>query len=210
MTLRDFEGWILFAAQVHNMYDRLLWDLGWPYELERNAVTLEDHVHQLHFYNSSLWNEEDLARRTAAPPDEIVKNKRTIDRFNQLRNDRIEKIDDLFLSNCSVQETLYQHAHRNSETAGSLFDRASIVSLKIFHMTKQVQRPDVDETHRRLAAERVAILNEQRTDLIESLRWLLEGLSAGTAYFKIYRQFKMYNDPDLNPALIAEGGKSDF
>jgi hypothetical protein len=27
---------------------------------------------------------------------------------------------------------------------------------------------------------------------------------AGRAYFKVYRQFKMYNDPRFNPALVAE------
>ena len=28
---------------------------------------------------------------------------------------------------------------------------------------------------------------------------------AGKAYFKIYRQFKMYNDPALNPYLYGTG-----
>ena len=27
---------------------------------------------------------------------------------------------------------------------------------------------------------------------------------AGRAYFKVYRQFKMYNDPRFNPALVKE------
>ena len=27
---------------------------------------------------------------------------------------------------------------------------------------------------------------------------------AGRAYFKVYRQFKMYNDPALNPAIYGE------
>ena len=27
---------------------------------------------------------------------------------------------------------------------------------------------------------------------------------AGKAYFKVYRQFKMYNDARFNPALVAE------
>jgi hypothetical protein len=27
---------------------------------------------------------------------------------------------------------------------------------------------------------------------------------SGRAYFKVYRQFKMYNDPAMNPALVAE------
>jgi hypothetical protein len=29
-------------------------------------------------------------------------------------------------------------------------------------------------------------------------------LAEGSGSFRIYRQFKMYNDPSLNPALVAE------
>jgi hypothetical protein len=28
--------------------------------------------------------------------------------------------------------------------------------------------------------------------------------SRGESYFKVYRQFKMYNDPKLNPAIYGE------
>jgi hypothetical protein len=33
---------------------------------------------------------------------------------------------------------------------------------------------------------------------------LLADAQAGRAYFKVYRQFKMYNDPRFNPVLVAE------
>jgi hypothetical protein len=32
----------------------------------------------------------------------------------------------------------------------------------------------------------------------------LTDAAAGRAYFKVYRQFKMYNDARFNPALVAE------
>ena len=51
-----------------------------------------------HFNNASLWAEEDLARRQQALDAEIVANKRAIDRFNQARNDAIERIDEWLLS----------------------------------------------------------------------------------------------------------------
>jgi hypothetical protein len=35
---------------------------------------------------------------------------------------------------------------------------------------------------------------------------LIADARAGRAYFKVYRQFKMYNDPRWNPALVAERG----
>ena len=33
---------------------------------------------------------------------------------------------------------------------------------------------------------------------------LLADCSRGTAWFKVYRQFKMYNDPALNPHLAGK------
>ena len=50
----------------------------------------------------------------------------------------------------------------------------------------------------------LATLVEHRTDLAACLDRLLAECERGEAYFKIYRQFKMYNDPSLNPALYGE------
>ena len=44
----------------------------------------------------------------------------------------------------------------------------------------------------------------QRSDLGACLEMLLADAQAGRAYFKVYRQFKMYNDPRYNPVLVAE------
>lgn len=45
--------------------------------------------------NMSLWKEEDIAR--IGTDAEIVKAKRAVDKYNQTRNDLIEKIDDYVL-----------------------------------------------------------------------------------------------------------------
>ena len=45
---------------------------------------------------------------------------------------------------------------------------------------------------------------QQRADLATCLDALLVDAARGTAYFKVYRQFKMYNDPRMNPALVQE------
>jgi len=47
-------------------------------------------------------------------------------------------------------------------------------------------------------------LLEQRQDLAACLDALLADAAAGRAFFKVYRQFKMYNDPRWNPQLVAE------
>jgi hypothetical protein len=90
---------------------------------------------------------------------------------------------------------------------GSLIDRISIITLKIHHTN--LLSLSGEEIHRGIRIEeRKDILADQRRDLLESLLWLLEGLNKRTVMFKRYRQFKMYNDPALNPHLRNEGLKS--
>ena len=45
---------------------------------------------------------------------------------------------------------------------------------------------------------------QTRVDLAACLDRLLADCASGTAHFKLYRQFKMYNDPALNPAVYGE------
>jgi hypothetical protein len=47
-------------------------------------------------------------------------------------------------------------------------------------------------------------LQQQRADLMSCLDALIADACAGRAYFKVYRQFKMYNDARFNPVLVAE------
>ena len=168
-----------------------------------------------HFHNRSLWAQEDLARRTQAPDVEIVSNKRAIDRHNQARNDASERIDELLLralglvdpatiSTALPRATVAPGARLNSETAGSMLDRIAILGLKIAAMREQTLRSDVDDAHRQACSERLQRLMQQRSDLGDCYDELLADARAGRAYFKVYRQFKMYNDPRLNPALVAE------
>ena len=154
-----------------------------------------------HSWNMQLWAEEDLARRLHAPDAEIVANKRAIDKFNQARNNAIEAMDDILIA---ALPPLNLDARLNSETPGSIIDRLSIGCLKLYHMGVQSRREDASEEHRRLCADKVATLSLQRDDLASCLTQLLAGCLAGTDRFRVYRQFKMYNDATLNPALIAE------
>ncbi|MBU2572535.1 MAG: DUF4254 domain-containing protein [Elusimicrobia bacterium] len=82
-----------------------------------------------------------------------------------------------------------------AETIGSLVDKISIVRLKICHMAEQLQRPDADAAHKDEAGSRLAVLNVQKTDLETELTELFKSVLAGKTRLKIYRQFKMYNDP---------------
>ncbi|MBL8340793.1 MAG: DUF4254 domain-containing protein [Rubrivivax sp.] len=168
-----------------------------------------------HLFNCRLWAEEDLARRTTVADAEIAANKRAIDGFNQARNDATERVDEILLVALGLvdaasartdapQATVAAGARLNSETAGSMIDRLSILALKVHAMRAQTARRDVDEAHREASRGKLERLSQQRADLAGCLDALLVEAAAGRAYFKVYRQFKMYNDPRFNPALVAE------
>jgi hypothetical protein len=82
-----------------------------------------------------------------------------------------------------------------AETVGSIVDKISILELKIYHMAEQLGRRDVDKKHRIEVKGRLLVLKKQKADLEDELSVLLSDLAAGKAKLKIYRQFKMYNDP---------------
>lgn len=86
-----------------------------------------------------------------------------------------------------------------AETVGWLADKLSIIELKIFHTEEQLQRPDVDDDFRALCRNRLAVMREQRDDLAAELTTLLGDMASGRVRPKVYRQFKMYNDPQFRP-----------
>jgi hypothetical protein len=69
------------------------------------------------------------------------------------------------------------------------------MELKIWHMREQAERRDATPEFRARCAERVAVLELQRDDLAVELTVLLGDLASGRVVPKVYRQFKMYNDP---------------
>jgi len=208
----------LAAAAVTALHDRLLAGAGWP--LQEPAPPegeLWRWVQANHRFNSRLWAEEDLARRTTVADAAIAANKRAIDGFNQARNDATERVDEILLVTLGLvdedsarsdapQARAPAGARLNSETAGSMIDRLSIMALKANAMRQQTERRDVDAAHRSASAVKLQRLQQQRQDLADCLDALLADAVAGRAYFKVYRQFKMYNDARFNPALVAERG----
>ena len=82
-----------------------------------------------------------------------------------------------------------------AETVGWLADKLSIIELKIFHMREQSERSDIDDAFRTRCIERVAVMETQRNDLADELTTLLSDIASGRVVPKVYRQFKMYNDP---------------
>jgi hypothetical protein len=157
-----------------------------------------------HRCNRLLWDQEDLARRRDVPDAAIAANKRAIDGYNQRRNDAIERLDEALLERVAAVVPDVDAWH-NSETAGSMVDRLSILALKIFQMRAQATRADASVEHRAVCSGKLARLVLQRSDLGGCLDTLLDRAADGRAYWRVYRQFKMYNDAALNPYLY--GGK---
>jgi len=90
-----------------------------------------------------------------------------------------------------------------AETLGSLIDKICIAELKIYHTQEQIDRPDVTDDHRALCRNRLGILKEQRDDLVHEYNALIDSWTRGRYKPKVYRQFKMYNDPRFQIATRA-------
>ncbi len=95
-----------------------------------------------------------------------------------------------------------------AETVGSLADKLSIVELKIYHMQEQVERGDATEEFRVQCQTKLAVLRMQRDDLAVELTDLLEAIASGRVTPKVYRQYKMYNDPVYRTSTSGQGAPS--
>jgi post-segregation antitoxin (ccd killing protein) len=172
-------------------------------EVEASADGLMALAMAQHRSNFDLWHEEDKARAPEATAAEIARVKRAIDLLNQRRNDLVEKMDVWLIERLEQNAAAALH----SETPGLMIDRLSILALKIYHTRDEAHRASATEEHRMRNVERLAVLEEQRDDLAGCLDLLWAEVLGGTRRFKLYRQMKMYNDPELNPAVYATGGQ---
>ena len=177
------------TAALHDAEDELA--------IETSADGLMALAMAQHRANFELWHEEDKARVPDASDAEIAGVKRAIDVLNQRRNDLVEKMDAWLMERLEQSSTAPLH----SETPGLIVDRLSILALKIYHTQEESVRESATEGHRLRNVQRLALLEEQRRDLAECLDVLWAEVLQGTRRFKLYRQLKMYNDPELNPAV---------
>ena len=172
--------------------------------LNIKAQGLEKLVNDSAIINTFLWHLEDKARAKSFSDSIIANIKRAIDVTNQRRNNKMEEIDALLME--ILKKTgvrVNNKAGINTETPGSVVDRLSIISLKIYHMAEQAKRKDAraDSSHRTKCREKLSKLLEQRKDLGKGYDELRADLLKGNKKLKMYYQFKMYNDPSTNPFM---------
>lgn len=169
-----------------------------------DAGTVEHTLFAKNWIDTVQWHLEDIIRDPLIDPVDALALKRRIDRSNQERTDMVEQLDSYFLD-------LYKDvapapdATINTESPAWAIDRLSILALKIYHMDVEVTRTDASAEHVDKCRAKLRVLLEQREDLTAAIDTLLADIAAGRKYMKVYRQMKMYNDPDTNPVLY--GGK---
>ncbi|BAO54870.1 DUF4254 domain-containing protein [Nonlabens marinus] len=169
-----------------------------PYD--RTTHLIEHLLYRKCWIDTVQWHYEDIIRDPNIDPVAALTLKRKIDASNQDRTDMVEYIDSYFLEKYN-DVAVKDNATINTESPAWAVDRLSILALKVFHMEEEANRTDASEAHKAACQSKLDILLEQRIDLSTALDQLLEDISNGKKYMKVYKQMKMYNDDELNPVL---------
>jgi hypothetical protein len=164
--------------------------------------TIQHTLHAKNWIDAVQWHLEDIIRDPQIDPVKALALKRRIDRSNQDRTDMVEELDTHFRQ-LYAQVTPQPDATINTESPAWALDRLSILALKIYHMKAEADRHDAQPQHRQRCAQKLDILLQQRDDLTQAIDTLLDDIAAGRKYMKVYRQMKMYNDPETNPVLYG-------
>lgn len=170
-----------------------------PYELK----TIEYYIYLKNWIDTVQWHFEDIIRDPNIDPIEALVLKRRIDKSNQDRTDLVELIDSYFLDKYKDIQ-VKDGAVINTESPAWAIDRLSILALKIYHMRQEVERTDTTPEHHAQCENKLNVLLEQQKDLSSAIDQLLADIEAGNKYMKVYKQMKMYNDPNLNPVLYGK------
>jgi hypothetical protein len=177
------------------------------FENPHSKGTIEHLLYQKNWIDTVQWHVEDLIREPGIDADQGILYKRRIDQLNQYRTDTVEQIDDYFLLQFEAVE-LKANAKLNTESPAWAVDRLSILALKIYHMREQANRESLSVEKRVECQQKLDILLEQQVDLSQAIDELLDDLARGEKRMKVYRQMKMYNDPDLNPVLYGKSSSN--
>ena len=170
-----------------------------PYEWQ----SIEYYLYLKNWIDPVQWHFEDIIRDPNINPDAALVLKRRIDKSNQDRTDLVEMIDSYFLDKYKDVEAL-SDATINTESPAWAIDRLSILALKIYHMQQEVDRTDTTPEHHAQCEAKLNVLLEQQKDLSSAIDQLIADIEAGRKYMKVYKQMKMYNDPNLNPVLYGK------
>ena len=199
MTFTE-KSWSIFNQAINDYHktDNVDTPISNPYQ----AGTIEADLYLKNWIDTVQWHFEDIIRDPQIDPQAALILKRRIDKSNQDRTDLVERIDSYFYTKYHNVATI-DGATINTESPAWAIDRLSILALKIYHMKEQVERTDASSQHIATCQSKLDVLNEQHNDLASAIDQLLDDIAAGKKYMKVYKQMKMYNDPDTNPVLYG-------
>ena len=187
------------AVKLYHVTDDVDAVFNNPFE----AGSIDSSLCRKNWIDAVQWHLEDIIRDEAIDPVAALALKRRIDRSNQDRTDLVEEIDTYFRQLYAGVQVL-PDATINTESPAWAIDRLSILALKIWHMREQTERSDADAAHIAKCQAKLDVLLEQREDLTLAIDQLLDDIANGRKYMKVYRQMKMYNDPETNPILYGK------
>jgi hypothetical protein len=196
----------MISARCNQIFEQVILDYHQYNDINKaieNPFTANSRDNLLYtkcWIDTAQWHMEDEIRNPGIAPVEALEWKRRIDRSNQERTDIVEDIDAYFYE--KYQNIIpAKTARLNTESPAWAIDRLSILALKVYHMQEETIRTDVSEYHLLQCSDKLSILLQQQADLSLAIDELLEDIEKGDKYMRVYRQMKMYNDPNLNPVL---------
>ena len=199
----------MFTNKANDIFRRAIADyhekdnVDTPMENPYRRQSIDSILYHKCWIDTVQWHLEDIIRDPNIDPVEALKIKRRIDKSNQDRTDMVEDIDTYFRELYHGIKP-FPDATINTESPAWAIDRLSILALKIWHMQEQTERTDADPTHIAICHGKLEVLKEQQKDLSLAIDQLLDDIVSGRKYMKVYRQMKMYNDPDTNPVLYKK------
>jgi hypothetical protein len=202
----------MISEQANKIFSQAITDyhvlnlIDTPIKNPYDKDSLEHLLYLKCWIDTVQWHMEDEVRDPSIDPTRGLQWKRRIDQSNQERTDTVEYIDSYYLDKFKDVLPL-PNATINTESPAWALDRLSILALKIYHMQLEANRSTASPEHRSQCNNKLQVLLEQRADLSSGIDQLLNDISQGKKYMKVYKQMKMYNDPSLNPILYTEDRK---
>lgn len=190
----------IFAEVIDKYHEQNSVDQTFTNPYNKESHLIEHLLYRKCWIDTVQWHYEDIIRDPNIDPVAALKLKRQIDASNQDRTDMVEYIDSYFLEKFKDVK-VNEDATINTESPAWGVDRLSILALKVFHMKEEATRTDASQEHLAACKIKLNVLLEQRVDLSTAINQLLDDISQGKKYMKVYKQMKMYNDDELNPVL---------
>ena len=194
---------LIFQDVISNYKIKNKVDQPFINKYDKSSNLIDHLLYRKCWIDTVQWAYEDIIRDPHIDPEEALILKRRIDASNQDRTDTVEFIDSYFLElykNVKVKS----NAKINSESPAWAIDRLSILALKIYHMELETLRDNAAESHKEKCQNKLSVLLQQRHDLSLAIDDLLDDISKGNKFMKVYKQMKMYNDDELNPVLRSK------